>query len=77
MSLYEKIVNKEEKLALVGLGYVGMPIAVEFAKHINVIGLTLMRQKSKPIRTEQIRHLRLGMKPSKLLLLNGLLTKQN
>lgn len=28
MSLYEKIVNREEKIALVGLGYVGMPIAV-------------------------------------------------
>ena len=29
--LYEKIVNGEEKLSLVGLGYVGMPIAVSFA----------------------------------------------
>lgn len=28
MSLYEKIINREEKLSLVGLGYVGMPIAV-------------------------------------------------
>ena len=33
MSLYEKIVNGEEKISLVGLGYVGMPIAVEFSKH--------------------------------------------
>ena len=32
MSLYEKIVAREEKLSLVGLGYVGMPIAVAFAK---------------------------------------------
>ena len=32
MSLYKKIVNREEKLSLVGLGYVGMPIAVAFAK---------------------------------------------
>lgn len=31
-NLYEKIVNGEEKLSLVGLGYVGMPIAVAFAK---------------------------------------------
>lgn len=37
-SLYQRLVNGEEKLALVGLGYVGMPIAVEFAKHIKVIG---------------------------------------
>lgn len=31
MSLYQKLINGEEKLALVGLGYVGMPIAVAFA----------------------------------------------
>lgn len=36
--LYEKLIRGEEKLALVGLGYVGMPIAVEFAKHVKVIG---------------------------------------
>lgn len=38
MSLYEKIVNGEEKISLVGLGYVGMPIAVAFAKKTHVIG---------------------------------------
>lgn len=38
MSIYEKLVKHEAKLALVGLGYVGMPIAVAFAKKINVIG---------------------------------------
>lgn len=38
MSLYEQIVNKKEKLSLVGLGYVGMPIAVAFAKKIDEIG---------------------------------------
>ena len=38
MNLYKKIVNKEEKIALIGLGYVGMPIAVAFAKKIRVIG---------------------------------------
>lgn len=32
MSLFEKLVRNEENLALVGLGYVGMPIAVAFAK---------------------------------------------
>ena len=37
-SLYEGLLNGEEKLALIGLGYVGMPIAVEFAKHVKVIG---------------------------------------
>ena len=37
-NLYERLIKGEEKLALVGLGYVGMPIAVEFAKHVKVIG---------------------------------------
>ena len=46
MSLYEKILNKEEKLALVGLGYVGMPIAVAFAnKGLDVIGFDLNKAK--------------------------------
>ena len=41
MSLYEKIVAGKEKISLVGLGYVGMPIAVAFAKKVNVIGFDL------------------------------------
>lgn len=46
MSLYEKIVNGKENLALVGLGYVGMPIAVAFAKKgLNVIGYDLNKEK--------------------------------
>lgn len=44
-NLYEKIVAREEKLALVGLGYVGMPIAVAFAKKINVVGFDLNAAK--------------------------------
>lgn len=38
MTIYEELVNHNAKLALVGLGYVGMPIAVAFAKKIEVIG---------------------------------------
>lgn len=45
MSLYEKIVNREEKIALVGLGYVGMPIAVAFAKKVDVIGFDVNQAK--------------------------------
>lgn len=46
MSIYEKMLNKEEKLALVGLGYVGMPIAVAFAKkELDVIGFDLNKEK--------------------------------
>lgn len=45
-SLYEKLSNKQENLALVGLGYVGMPIAVAFAKKgLNVIGFDLNKEK--------------------------------
>ena len=46
MSLYEKLLSKEEKLSLVGLGYVGMPIAVAFAnKGIDVVGFDLNAKK--------------------------------
>ena len=45
MSLYEKLLKKEEKLSLVGLGYVGMPIAVAFAKKVDVIGFDLNESK--------------------------------
>ena len=44
-NLYEKIVAKEEKISLVGLGYVGMPIAVAFAKKADVIGYDLNEKK--------------------------------
>ncbi len=43
--LYEKIVSREEKISLVGLGYVGMPIAVAFAKKVDVIGYDLNAKK--------------------------------
>ncbi len=45
MSLYEEIVSGKEKLSLVGLGYVGMPIAVAFARKIQVIGFDLNAAK--------------------------------
>ena len=45
MKLYEKLVNREEKISLVGLGYVGMPIAVAFAKKVDVIGYDLNSSK--------------------------------
>ena len=43
--LYEKIISGEEKISLVGLGYVGMPIAVAFAKKAGVIGYDLNAKK--------------------------------
>lgn len=45
MMLYDKIVNRAEKIAVVGLGYVGMPIAVAFAKKVQVIGYDLNAAK--------------------------------
>ena len=44
-TLYDKLINRQEKLSLIGLGYVGMPIAVSFARKINVIGYDLNELK--------------------------------
>lgn len=45
-SLYEKLISREERLSVIGLGYVGMPIAVAFAgKGIDVIGFDLNQEK--------------------------------
>lgn len=53
--MYNRIVNKEAKVAVIGLGYVGLPIALEFAKSVKVIGfdindtrLEMMRNKIDP-----------------------------
>ncbi|MBE9895530.1 nucleotide sugar dehydrogenase [Enterococcus casseliflavus] len=45
MSLYENIVNKKDKISLIGLGYVGMPIAIAFGKKADVIGFDLNKEK--------------------------------
>lgn len=45
MGLYEKIINGEEKLSLVGLGYVGLPIAVAFSNKVDVIGFDINSRK--------------------------------
>ncbi len=49
--IYQGLINGQEKLALVGLGYVGMPIAVEFAKHINVIGFDINEKRISEYRS--------------------------
>ena len=53
--MYKELVDKKSKLAVIGLGYVGLPIALEFAKKIRVIGfdinsrrIQLMQQKIDP-----------------------------
>ena len=47
MSIYNELVEKKQKLAVVGLGYVGMPIAIEFAKKVDVIGFDINAEKVK------------------------------
>jgi UDP-N-acetyl-D-glucosamine/UDP-N-acetyl-D-galactosamine dehydrogenase len=47
MNLYEEIKSKKEKISIVGLGYVGMPIAVAFAKKVKVIGFDISQDKIK------------------------------
>ena len=44
-SIYNRLLNKEAKLAVVGLGYVGLPIALEFAKKISVIGFDINAER--------------------------------
>lgn len=44
-NIYQGLISGKNKLALVGLGYVGMPIAVEFAKHIKVIGFDINEKR--------------------------------
>lgn len=44
-TIYQRLISGKEKLALVGLGYVGMPIAVEFAKHVSVIGFDINEKR--------------------------------
>lgn len=45
MRLYEKIIKRKEKISVVGLGYVGMPLAVAFAEKVDVIGFDINKQK--------------------------------
>jgi UDP-N-acetyl-D-galactosamine dehydrogenase len=43
--MYQKLVDKKAKLAVIGLGYVGLPIALEFAKKISVIGFDINKKR--------------------------------
>lgn len=47
MMIYENLINKKDKLAIVGLGYVGMPLAVAFAESVEVIGFDINQRKIK------------------------------
>ena len=45
MKIYDKLISKDEKIAVVGLGYVGLPIALEFAKKLDVIGFDINAER--------------------------------
>lgn len=45
MDLYKKLLNKDAKLSVIGLGYVGMPIGIAFAKKVDVIGYDINESK--------------------------------
>ena len=45
--MYKELVQKKQKLAVIGLGYVGLPIALEFAKKIKVIGFDINADRVK------------------------------
>ncbi|TKH09480.1 nucleotide sugar dehydrogenase, partial [Peribacillus simplex] len=45
MSLYEEIKQRKEKISVIGLGYVGMPLAISFAKVTDVIGFDISKEK--------------------------------
>ncbi|HNE80262.1 MAG TPA: nucleotide sugar dehydrogenase, partial [Flavobacteriales bacterium] len=44
-NLYDRLVKKEAKLAVIGLGYVGLPIALEFARRIKVVGFDINQKR--------------------------------
>jgi len=48
--MYQKLINKEAKLAVIGLGYVGLPIALGFAKKIKVIGFDINKERVEMMR---------------------------
>jgi UDP-N-acetyl-D-glucosamine/UDP-N-acetyl-D-galactosamine dehydrogenase len=50
MNLYEKLLKKETKLSVIGLGYVGLPIALEFAKKISVVGFDIKQDRVEKMR---------------------------
>jgi len=45
MSLYERILNRDEKISIVGLGYVGLPLAISFARVADVVGFDISKEK--------------------------------
>lgn len=51
--MYQELITKKKKLAVIGLGYVGLPIALEFAKKISVIGFDINEKRVAMMRNRQ------------------------
>ena len=56
-SIYQDLIDRKAKLALIGLGYVGLPIALEFARRVSVIGFDISEKR--------VDMMRQGIDPSK------------
>ena len=52
-NLYERLVKKEAKLAVIGLGYVGLPIALAFARKVKVVGFDINQQRVDMMRRNE------------------------
>ena len=63
--MFERLSSKKTKLAVVGLGYVGLPLAIEFSKRFSVIGFD--------VNESRIKMMNLGIDPSKELHANAFL----
>ena len=53
MDIYNKLLNKETKLSVIGLGYVGLPIALEFARKIDVIGFDIKADRVEMMKNKK------------------------
>ena len=58
-TIYQRILKKDAKIAVIGLGYVGLPIALAFAKKVSVIGFD--------INQERVNMMKMGIDPSEEL----------
>ena len=50
--IYNELLNKEKKIAVIGLGYVGLPIALAFAKKVKVIGFDINPQRIEMLKNK-------------------------
>lgn len=74
LNIYNDLLEKKTNLSVIGLGYVGMPLAVAFAKHLNVIGYDLNSAKIDLYRSGVDPTKEVGNEAIKIQPFNSLLT---